>query len=127
MAQESPVTNQITRSDVALGAPITGFITFALLTWSGNLPESSEWKLYVTDASVSLIAALLTYLVTTVISYARFLINLFTARFAYLMKKRSYAAILNDANTSQTAKKNAQDKLDTLVDAYTQQVENVNI
>ncbi|MCE4934009.1 hypothetical protein [Aliivibrio fischeri] len=127
MTQENSSTNQITRSDVALGAPITGFITFALLTWSGTLPEDSEWKLYVTDASVSLIAALLTYFVTTLISYIRFLINLFTAKFSFWMKKRSYSVILNDTNMSDIAKKNAQSKLDALAETYTQQVEDVNI
>ena len=122
MAKANNNSSQITRGDVALGAPITGFITFLLLTWSGTLPESSPFKIYVSDVSVSIVATLSTYIITAIIAYLRFLVSIATIRFAFHVKRRSYRAILDDDIMSETAKKEAQRGLDELVITYTKQV-----
>ncbi|PST85350.1 hypothetical protein C9I86_19480 [Photobacterium sp. NCIMB 13483] len=104
-----------TRSDAVLGTPITGILTFVILTWAGSLPSDYVLKPYITDVTISITASLLGLFVTFIISYMRFFIGILTKYVAHIIKIKSCNSIINkNANISPEAKAKAQKAIDDL-------------
>ncbi|EKO3801250.1 hypothetical protein [Vibrio harveyi] len=120
-------SSNITKSDVALGAPITGFITFMLLTWSKTLPPDSAYTVYVSDVSISLVASASAYIVSWVISYVRFLVSISTIKISYLVKKSAYRSILCDPHSTDKMKADAQAKLEKESLKFTQKISETSL
>ncbi|HAS6305821.1 TPA: hypothetical protein RQJ98_001342 [Vibrio vulnificus] len=119
MARRTP---PITKNDLILGAPFTGFLTFILLTWSAGLGDDSPWKPYITDATVSVIATMATVVFTKLVSSARFLVSLFSNWVAWKLQVKACNAVLSCPSQSEKSKIIAQKKLDDLTADYVQRV-----
>ncbi|CAI2302340.1 hypothetical protein [Vibrio parahaemolyticus] len=115
-------SSNITKSDVALGAPITGFITFMLLTWSKTLPPDSSYSMYVSDVSISIVASASTCIISWIISWVRFAVTISTIKLSYWVKKRTYRSILDDPHSTESMKADALDKLEQESAEFTQKI-----